>query len=114
VGAATLVFWVAAAVALAGGLGVILFKEPIKNVLSLVLVMMSLAILFLLLSAQFVFAVQVIVYAGAVMVLFLFVVALLGPIREGPSPRLRFLSWLAIPIVRVLVGGIWATLGADH
>lgn len=79
---ATLIFWVFAVLAVLGGFGVILFRTPIRNVLSLVLVMLSLAVEFLLLSAQFIFAVQVIVYAGAVMVLFLFVVFLLGPVKE--------------------------------
>src|SRR6266849_6112877 len=72
------VFFVAAAIALIGGIGVVSFHQPIRSVLSLVVVMLALSVEFLLLSAQFIFAVQIIVYAGAVMVLFLFVVALLG------------------------------------
>jgi len=106
-----LVFWFFAAMAVLGGLGVILSREPIKSVLSLVIVMLALSVEFLLLSAQFVFAVQVIVYAGAVMVLFLFVVALLGPIKEGPARSLRFQWWLSIPVVAVFFGVIWAELG---
>jgi NADH-quinone oxidoreductase subunit J len=73
-------------------------------VLSLVLVMLALAVQYLLLSAQFLFAVQIIVYAGAVMVLFLFVIALLGPRRELPSGRLRFQFPLAILFVALLAG----------
>jgi NADH-quinone oxidoreductase subunit J len=84
----TAIFLVAALVALAGAVGIVLFRNPIGSVLSLVTVMLALSVLFLLLSAQFIFAVQVIVYAGAVMVLFLFVIALLGPIRELPTRRL--------------------------
>jgi NADH-quinone oxidoreductase subunit J len=100
-GVASLIFWIFAVAAVAGGLGVILSREPIWNVLSLVLVMLSLAIEFLLLSAQFVFAVQVIVYAGAVMVLFLFVVFLLGPVREIAHFRS---SWWQIFVAAVVVG----------
>src|SRR5438105_15553710 len=74
--------------AVLGGIGVVTFRQPIRSVLSLVLVMLALSVLFLLLSAQLIFAVQIIVYAGAVMVLFLFVIALLGPIRELPTRRL--------------------------
>ena len=102
------VFVVAAAMAVAGGIGVIAFREPIRCVLSLVVVMIALSILFLLLSAQFVFVVQIIVYAGAVMVLFLFVIALFGPTRELARTRLRFQSWLSALFVLALLGLIYA------
>jgi NADH-quinone oxidoreductase subunit J len=72
------IFLIAAVMALAGGVGVISAGQPMRSVLSLVVTMLSLSVLFLLLSAQFVFVVQIIVYAGAVMVLFLFVIALLA------------------------------------
>ena len=107
---AIVVFLVAAALAVAGGIGVIGFHEPIRSVLSLVVVMVALSILFLLLSAQFVFVVQIIVYAGAVMVLFLFVVALLGPARELGRGRLRFQGWLAAVFAVVFLVLIWAML----
>jgi NADH-quinone oxidoreductase subunit J len=105
-----LVFVVAAALAVAGGIGVIAFHEPIRSVLSLVVVMVALSILFLLLSAQFVFVVQIIVYAGAVMVLFLFVVALLGPARELGRGRLRFQPWLAALFSVVFAVLVWVML----
>jgi NADH-quinone oxidoreductase subunit J len=101
------VFLVAAAMAVAGGIGVISFHEPIRSVLSLVVVMIALSILFLLLSAQFVFVVQIIVYAGAVMVLFLFVIALLGPARESARGRLRFQPWLSALFAVVFLGLLW-------
>ena len=104
------VFLVAAAMAVAGGIGVISFHEPIRSVLSLVVVMIALSILFLLLSAQFVFVVQIIVYAGAVMVLFLFVIALLGPARESARGRLRFQPWLSVLFAVVFLGLLWAML----
>ena len=85
-------------------------REAIRSVLSLVLVMLSLSVLFLLLSAQFIFAVQVIVYAGAVMVLFLFVIALLGPVRERRSERLRFQPWFGLAFAALLGFVIYFTL----
>ncbi|HEX6350844.1 MAG TPA: NADH-quinone oxidoreductase subunit J [Candidatus Dormibacteraeota bacterium] len=109
-GPATLVFWIATLVALGGGLGVVLFKEPIRNVLSLVVVMLSLAVLFLLLSAQFVFAVQVIVYAGAVMVLFLFVILLLGPVREQGTVRLPWQIFISAVVIAAFAGFLVAML----
>src|SRR5580765_6577797 len=110
VGVAIAVFLVAAAMAVAGGIGVITFRKPIRCVLSLVVVMIALSILFLLLSAQFVFVVQIIVYAGAVMVLFLFVVALLGPARESARGRLRFQPWLAALFSVVFPALVWVML----
>jgi NADH-quinone oxidoreductase subunit J len=106
------IFLVAAAVAIAGGIGVIASREPMRSVLSLVVVMIALSILFLLLSAQFVFIVQIIVYAGAVMVLFLFVIALLGPARETGRGRLRFQAGLSTVFVLALFGVIYAMLQA--
>jgi len=108
----TAVFAIFTVFALLGGLGVIAFRQPIQNVLSLVAVMISLAVLFLLLSAQFVFVVQVIVYAGAVMVLFLFVVALLGPIREEArhSPMLAVIT--AVVVVAAFAGFLYAMVGS--
>ena len=102
------VFAVAALMAIAGGIGVITFHQPIRSVLSLVVVMLALSVLFLLLSAQFIFVVQVIVYAGAVMVLFLFVIALLGPAREAGRGRLRFQAGLSALFVIALFGLIYA------
>src|SRR2546423_3617308 len=96
--------------AVLGGVGVVAFHQPIRSVLSLVLVMLALSVLFLLLSAQFVFAVQVIVYAGAVMVLFLFVVALLGPSRERPATRLRFQWGLGVLVALVFGGFVYSLL----
>ncbi len=67
-------------------------------------------VLFLLLSAQFVFVVQIIVYAGAVMVLFLFVIALLGPARETSRGRLRFQTGLSALFALAFFGLLFAML----
>jgi NADH:ubiquinone oxidoreductase subunit 6 (subunit J) len=80
-------FFIAAAGALAGALGVVLLQNPFYSVLSLVGHLLGLAVLFLLLHAEFIAAAQVVVYAGAVMVLYLFVVAYIGGADEPLRPE---------------------------
>jgi NADH-quinone oxidoreductase subunit J len=91
-------FFLAAIGALAGALGTVLVRNPFYSVLALVCHLISLAALFLLLRAEFVAAAQVIVYAGAVMVLYVFVVAYIGgadqPLRGVGAPSLRWASFL--------------------
>jgi NADH-quinone oxidoreductase subunit J len=77
-----IVFAALAALAATSAIGVVANRRPLYAALSLVVNMLSLALIFLLLSAQFLAAVQIIVYAGAVMVLFVFVIALLNPARD--------------------------------
>ena len=77
--------WVVAAFACLGsGIAVVTFSNPFYSALSLIGNLASLAVLFLLLAAEFVAAAQVLVYAGAVMVMFLFVVAYLGGRADAP------------------------------
>ncbi len=73
-----LVFFVLAALAVGGALSLIFQKHPIHSALSLIVVMVALAGLYLLMGAEFVAAVQIIVYGGAIMVLFVFVIMLLN------------------------------------
>ncbi len=75
---AEVLFFIAAIGAIAGAIGVVTLQNPFFSVLALVSHLLSLAALFLLLQAQFVAAAQVVVYAGAVMVLYVFVVAYVG------------------------------------
>jgi NADH-quinone oxidoreductase subunit J len=75
-------FFIAAIGAISGAVGVVLLRNPFYSVLALVAHLVSLAVLFLLLRAEFVAAVQVVVYAGAVMVLYVFVVAYVGGEEE--------------------------------
>lgn len=75
------VFFVSAAIAITGAVAMLLSKNAIHSALFLLLNFGAIAILFLLLRAPFLFAVQLIVYAGAIIVLFLFVVMLLGAER---------------------------------
>jgi NADH-quinone oxidoreductase subunit J len=80
-------FFIAGFGAITGAVGVVMLRDPFYAVLALVAHLVSLAILFLLLRAEFVAAVQVVVYAGAVMVLYVFVVAYVGG-REEPIGEL--------------------------
>jgi NADH:ubiquinone oxidoreductase subunit 6 (subunit J) len=91
----SVVFFVAAILAVAGAAGVVLQRNPFYSVLSLVVHLLALATLFLLLNAEFLAAAQVIVYAGAVMVLYVFVVAYVGGLEDAltePNPTLRVLA----------------------
>jgi NADH:ubiquinone oxidoreductase subunit 6 (subunit J) len=81
------IVWFGAAFAcLASGIGVVSFRNPFYSALALIGNLGSLAVLYLLLSAEFVAAAQVLVYAGAVMVMFLFVIAYLGGEADAPFP----------------------------
>ena len=80
-------FFVGAIGALAGALGVVMLRNPFYSVLALVGHLIALALLFLLLHAEFLAAGQVVVYAGAVMVLYLFVVAYIGGSDEPLVPE---------------------------
>ena len=87
------IFFIAAIGALAGAIGVIVVRNPFYSVLSLVGHLICLAALFLLLRAEFVAAAQVVVYAGAVMVLYVFVVAYVGGGEElAAGSALRILG----------------------
>jgi NADH-quinone oxidoreductase subunit J len=80
-------FFLAGAGALAGALGVVMLRNPFYSVLALVGHLVALAVLFLLLRAEFLAAAQVVVYAGAVMVLYVFVVAYIGGTDEPLRPE---------------------------
>src|SRR6201985_1564266 len=80
-------FFLAGMGGIAGAIGVCALRNPFYSVLALVAHLLSLAALFLLLRAEFVAAAQVVVYAGAVMVLYVFVVAYVGGPGEALGPR---------------------------
>jgi NADH-quinone oxidoreductase subunit J len=80
-------FFMAGIGALGGALGVVLLRNPFYSVLALVAHLVALAVLFLLLHAEFLAAGQVVVYAGAVMVLYIFVVAYIGGFDEPLRPE---------------------------
>lgn len=82
-------FFLAAIGVISGAVGVVVLRNPFYAVLALVGHLLSLAVLFLLLRAEFVAAIQVVIYAGAVMVLYVFVVAYVGDQSEPIGERLR-------------------------
>jgi NADH-quinone oxidoreductase subunit J len=92
-----------------GAINLLAQKHPINSALSLIVVMGSLALLYLLLGAEFVAAVQIIVYAGAVMVLFVFVIMLLNAGEEEVLPHgSRVAITLGVPgLILGLAIGIW-------
>ena len=113
-------FLIAGAIVLGGALGVVLFRNPVHNALSLVATLFGVAVLFIAQEAYFLAAIQVIVYAGAIVVLFLFVIMLLGVDRveateREPLPAQRIigvvagLGILVLSIVILLAGGDGAT-----
>ena len=92
---AEVIFFIAAIGAIAGAVGTVALRNPFYSVLALVCHLLALAALFLLLRAEFVAAAQVVVYAGAVMVLYVFVAAYVGGVEEPiwePIPGQRFLA----------------------
>jgi NADH-quinone oxidoreductase subunit J len=90
-------FFIFAALCVGGAINLLVQKHPINSALSLIVVMGSLALLYLLLGAEFVAAVQVIVYAGAVMVLFVFVIMLLNAGEEERTTGSRISLLFGIP-----------------
>src|SRR5215216_2292996 len=96
-------FFMAGAGALAGALGVVMLRNPFYCVLSLVAHLITLAVLFLLLQAAFLAAAQVVVYAGAVMVLYIFVVAYIGGQDEAMRPDDSLISSFG-PLFAAAVG----------
>ena len=102
-------FFIFAAVCVGGAINLLAQKHPINSALSLIVVMGSLAVIYLLLGAEFVAAVQIIVYAGAVMVLFVFVIMLLNAGVEERTPHgSRVATMLGVPGLIVGLGiGVW-------
>jgi NADH-quinone oxidoreductase subunit J len=113
----TLVFVVAAAIILTGAIGVVASRSPVHSALSLVMTLFGVAVLFVAEEAHFLAAVQIIVYAGAIVVLFLFVIMLLGvdqheSLRETvpfQRPAAIVLGAIGLAEVLFLAGHHWAT-----
>jgi NADH-quinone oxidoreductase subunit J len=119
---AEVVFFLAAIGAIAGAVGTVSLRNPFYAVLALVCHLLALAALFLLLRAEFVAAAQVVVYAGAVMVLYVFVVAYVGgqdqPLAGGSSGGLRvvsalFAGALFVELCFAVLGSGLSALGTD-
>jgi NADH-quinone oxidoreductase subunit J len=97
-------FFIFGALCIGGALNLLLQRHPINSALSLIVVMSSLAVLYLLLGAEFLAAAQVIVYSGAIMVLFTFVIMLLNAGEEERTRGSRAAYLVGFPGVAALVG----------
>jgi NADH-quinone oxidoreductase subunit J len=110
------VFLVLAALAVAGAVSLIIQRHPIHSALSLIVVMVALAGLYLLQGAEFVAAVQIIVYAGAIMVLFIFVIMLLNAGEEERSNLSRLARYVGVPLGAVFLVEVtyWIARATAH
>ena len=97
-------FYVFGFVSIVSAIGVLLFRSPIYNAMSLVATFFSLGAIYVLLNAEFVAVVQVLVYAGAIMVLFLFVLMLFPINKEEPTTTWNIPKILAIGLTVAIVG----------
>ncbi|MBK9313348.1 MAG: NADH-quinone oxidoreductase subunit J [Acidobacteria bacterium] len=106
-----LLFLAFAGIAVVAAFNLILQRNPIYSALSLIVTLCVMAALFLLLNAPFIAVIQIVVYAGAIMVLFVFVIMLLN-IREEESKidRQKYLKWLAAPMFLALLAQVFAVI----
>jgi NADH-quinone oxidoreductase subunit J len=105
------------AICVAGAVNLLAQRHPINSALSLVVVMGSLAAEYLLLGAEFVAAVQVIIYAGAVMVLFVFVIMLLNAGEEDPTKGSRVAVLVGVPgmlVASLLIAWVLLQHSGNH
>ena len=105
-----LVFFALAALAVIGAVSLVFQKHPIHSALSLIVVMVALAGLYLLMGAEFVAAVQIIVYGGAIMVLFVFVIMLLNAGAEEHTSISKMAGAPGLLLVIALAGLVAATI----
>jgi len=98
-----ILFLIFAAIAVVCGLNLVLQRHPISSALSLVGVMGSLAVLYLLLGGEFIAMAQLIVYAGAIMVLFIFVIMLLNAGTERKTQRHLWAQYAGIPLLAAML-----------
>jgi NADH-quinone oxidoreductase subunit J len=106
-----ILFFFFAAVAIGAAINVLVQKHVLYSALSLILMLTTVSVLFVFLQADFIAVIQVIVYAGAIMVLFTFVIMLLNlPADEDGADRLRWLKFIGIPLGLFLLFLIVATL----
>ncbi len=99
-------FYIFGAVAILAGLSVVLQRTPVYSALSLIVVLCALAVVYLLLGAEFMAVIQVIVYAGAIMVLFVLVIMLLNARQETPADRSKMARWFGVPLLVIFFGQI--------
>ncbi|MGB8472891.1 MAG: NADH-quinone oxidoreductase subunit J [Candidatus Acidiferrum sp.] len=108
------IFFVLAAIAVLGALSLIFQRHPIHSALSLIVVMVALAGLYLSMGAEFVAAVQIIVYGGAIMVLFVFVIMLLNAGVEERTNASKLAGIAGIPLGVALLGFLAVVVARSH
>ena len=116
-------FWICAVLAILGAVGLVTFHKPVYSALCLALVMISLAVIYASLGAPFLFAVQIIVYTGAILMLFLFVIMLVGVSSEdsfattikghGVTVAIAGVGVLILLAVAVIQGVVDSPVGMD-
>jgi len=97
-------FWVCAAMAVTGAVFTVIAKNPIRGAMGLLMTILAIAGIYLALHAQFLAAIQLIVYAGAIVVLFIFVIMLLGPDATSPHDERG-------KVTRTIGGGLFGLAG---
>src|SRR5438876_8151732 len=110
------VFWIFAAVAVLASVSMLLVRNAVHSALLLIVAQFCIAIFFLQLGSDFLFVVQIIVYAGAIMVLFLFVIMLLGvgqeiSLREQLGAQRLLAALLGVGLVLEVILAVRAGLG---
>ncbi len=110
------VFWVFAPISVASAIGLLAMRNAVHAALFLVVNFFTLAVMFLLLDAPFLFAVQIVVYAGAIMVLFLFVIMLLGveggePVRDRLAVQRPIAIALGVAFAAEIAAAVHAGIG---
>jgi len=102
-------FWVFGALAVLGAVGVVVMRQPIHSALFLLLTLLAVAGLFVLNSAEFLFAVQILVYTGGIMVLFLFTIMLVNVKKQAKEPYVHKQTGMAViagVLIFFVVGGL--------
>jgi len=100
-----------AAIAIASALNILLQRSPLYSALSLIGTLLALSALYVTLHAQFIAAVQIVVYAGAIMVLFVFVIMLLNVQKDQPQvEKQKGLRYLAIPFAGLMIAEMFYVL----
>ncbi len=105
-----IVFYIFAFISVAAAVGVVTLRNPVHSALSLAAVFAALAAMYILLNAPFIAAAQVMIYAGAILILFLFVIMLLSPDIERGVGALPWQRWLAAVFGLALVAEIGIVL----
>lgn len=101
-----IIFFILAAIAVGSAVSFVFSKKPMYAILSLIVTMFSIAALYIILNAQFLGIVQIIVYAGAIMVLFLYILMMLNLSKEDESKKQNLMKFIGVFSAGLLLIGI--------